>query len=862
MKVTNENPKTMIPVTIDGNRLEVPEGSTVLQAARMSGIYVPTLCYLDMLPDYGGCRLCMVQIKNMKGFPTACTTPVSRDMEVLTKTEELQSLRREILELILSEHPYTCLVCRDKGDCIQYMHTTRKAGVTTGCNFCTNNGDCELQELVDYLELKEIRFPIAYRHVQPVRDNPFYTLDYNLCILCGRCVRICNEERHSEVLAFVQRGNATLVGTAFGETQQQAGCEYCGACVDVCPTGSISEKIGAWSGIPDHSTETICTLCSVGCAMNVNTRHHRIANVGPAPGKRTAPHQLCVRGKFVPPDLVHHPMRITSPLIRKENRWVEVSWEEALQHTAECLQQITGNHFGIIGQAQDTLENNYILQKFARTVVHSNHVDLFGSYPDNDLISNIYRYHRQEAPVKMDDITSADTILVMGSRAFLSHPLVENRIRKAYKKGVTVIDVNSRSSRTTSFSSLHLTYDPGGEYGSLLTLLAGLSGALKGPSSREVMKQLKPFKLNKISGGGGLSRQEHRSLQDILLNARDLIIIAGDGIFRSGEGAMIFNALMNIRKLLRGHCRILFLLDEGNRYGATLAGMHPGYLGGFDKVNDSVAVTKWKHQWNTALNRHPGFSSDEMIKNINKDGIASLFVVGDIPPHSSLEGLQFFVQHNLFLTKTSDYAHVFLPLTSLSEDAGHVVNLEGELKKMIRVMPPSGGARPAWQMIAGVADKMGIPGFEISEPGEIMKEMESTIDLTFSHGGKEIKRLTLEPVIAGHGDDGFSLLVEPNTFHYLGNSLASLMPDMKAIRHEGVLFVSPSLSGELGLQDHEQVLVETSCGNLIAEIRTDHEMENRTAGFYPCLEQYSMLTDGLNMNRNHLSVKIKPLQNG
>jgi predicted molibdopterin-dependent oxidoreductase YjgC len=600
----------------------------------------------------------------------------------------------------------------------------------------------------------------------------------------------------------------------------------------------------------------------VGCTMNVNTRHDRIVNVGPAPGKRTAPHQLCVRGKFVPPDLVHHPMRITSPLIRKEGHWVEVSWEEALQHTAERLQHIGGNHFGIIGQAQDTLENNYILQKFTRTVMQSNHVDLFGSYPDNDLISNIHRYHGQEAPVKIDDITSADTLLVMGSHAFLSHPLVENRIRKAYKKGVTVIDVHSHRSRTTTFSSLHLTYDPGGEYRFLITLLAGLSADIKGTSSREVIKQLKQSKLNKISGGGGLSRQEYRSLQDILLNARDLIIVAGDGIFRSSDGARIFNALMFIRRLLRGHCRILFLLDEGNRYGGTLAGMHPGYLGGFDKVNDIAAVTKWEQQWNATLNRHPGFSSDEMIKNINKDGLTSLFVIGDIPAHSNLAGLQFFVQHNMFLTKTSDYAHVFLPLASLSEDAGHVVNFEGKLKMMPRVLPPSEGARPSWQTVAGIAGKMGIPEFEMSGPGEIMMEIESTIGLTFNHGGKNMKRLTLEPVIAGQSDDGFSLLVEPNAFHYLGNSLTALMPDMKAIRDEGVLLVSPSLSGELGLQDNEQVLVETSYGNLIAEVRTDHEMENRTAGFYPGLEQYRMFTDGLNMNRNHLTVKIKPLQNG
>ena len=193
-------------------------------------------------------------------------------MEIRTKTPELQSLRGEILELTLSEHPYTCLVCRDKKECTDFMHTTRKSSTITGCNFCTSNGDCELQELIDYLDLKDVKFPISYRGIPPEKKNPFYDLDYNLCVLCGRCVRICNEERNSHVLAFVERGNSTIVGTAFNESQIEAGCEFCGACVDVCPTGSISEKMGKWAGLPSQSRETTCVLCSVGCTMNVNTQ--------------------------------------------------------------------------------------------------------------------------------------------------------------------------------------------------------------------------------------------------------------------------------------------------------------------------------------------------------------------------------------------------------------------------------------------------------------------------------------------------------------------------------------------------------------------------------------------------------------
>ncbi len=265
-----------ISIKINGKKFSVPDGITVLEAARLKNVYIPTLCWLENLVPYGGCRLCVVDIKNMRGYPTACTTPVTNEMEITTNTPELNRLRKETLELILSEHPYSCLVCKDKNDCTEYMHTTRKVSTTTGCNYCANNGNCELQNLVEYLELSNIKFPFTYRKIKPERNNPFYDIDYNLCILCGRCVRICNEERNSEVLSFVQRGNHAIPGTAFGESQIEAGCEFCGACIDVCPTGSISEKMGKWVGLPDKSTETTCLFCPVGCTINVNSRGNRI----------------------------------------------------------------------------------------------------------------------------------------------------------------------------------------------------------------------------------------------------------------------------------------------------------------------------------------------------------------------------------------------------------------------------------------------------------------------------------------------------------------------------------------------------------------------------------------------------------
>lgn len=747
-------------LTIDGINLKVRSGVTVLQAARQAGVYIPSLCYLEHLLPYGGCRLCMVEIRTLRGFPTACTTPVAMGMEVITRSPELQRLRAEILELILSEHPYTCLVCQDKNNCREYMHSTRKVGVITGCNFCTSNGDCELQELVGYLDLKEIRFPIVYRNLDPVKDNPFYTLDYNLCILCGRCVRICNEERNSHVLTFVRRGNATVVGTSFGESQKDAGCEFCGACVDVCPTGSISEKIGRWYGIPDKSVQTTCTFCSVGCLMNVNSRNNHIVNIGPAPGTRSRPLQLCMRGKFVLPEIIHHPDRINEPLIKKNDTWVEVSWEEAIAFTAGQLQVHRNGHFGMIGSAQDTMETSYLLQKFTRKVMHSNHADLLFSYPERQLIPFIHSYYSEYPVPDIDHIETADALLIIGSDASITHPIVENRIRKAFRKGCQVMAANESVNRTINFTSLYTTYEAGNPHTFLSSLLQYLhTGRLTGRNVKGIKK---------ISG--------------IVNRSKKVLIIAGEELLRSNDSLELLRLLMRIQYHLKDSCRILFLLDEGNRYGATLAGMHPDYLGGLIRVDDLEGRQSWSNQWNARLNEKPGMSCREMLGNIGGEGITSLCIVGDIPFHDTLHGLGFLIQCNMFLTETSSSAHVFFPLASIAEQKGHIINLEGSLKKVTPAISPPKGARPVTGIISDLANRMGESGFNYPSEAHIMNELKPFIkkghSMTNNWEGssRRVIEKTRDKILPAQ-----EYLFDYTYLHDHGNRLSELIPDMHQV---------------------------------------------------------------------------------
>jgi predicted molibdopterin-dependent oxidoreductase YjgC len=735
-------------MTIDGKAVKIGRGQTILQAARKAGIYIPTLCHLENLEAYGGCRLCIVEVEGMKGFPASCTTPATPGMKVVTRTPGLQQLRKEILEFTLSEHPYTCLVCRDKGECTDFMHPTRKVSSVTGCNFCPSSGDCELQDLVEYLELDELKFPVTYRGIPPDIDNPFYNLDYNLCVLCGRCVRICGEERNSHVLSFVKRGNTTIVGTAFGESQMDAGCEFCGACVDVCPTGSISEKMGKWREIPDRSLKTACSLCPVGCEMNVNSRNGQLVGIGPKPGKREQPPQLCIRGKFLPQYTNGHPSRITTPLVKKNSRWVEVDWKEALSYAASGLKTHKGSRFGLIASGQDTLEDTFALQKFARSVMGSDNVDLHGSYPEREVTAGLHRFFSSHPPPRMDRVEKADTLLVIGLDGSASHPLLENRIRKTYRKGNHVIHASATPSRTSYFASISLRYRTGAE----AEFLRSLHDQLVSSTSNEQA-----------------DTDTDRAISQ-LLRSREVVIIAGDDLLRGSDALSVLETLNLLQTFLgnKRSCGTLFAGFEGNLYGGALTGAHPCYRPGFKPAGNSRGLT---------LN--------EMVSDPAGSGVSALMVIGDLPEARGLEKLGFLIQCNMFRTGISEHADVLLPITDFLENEGHVLTMDLQVKKVNRVLRKPDNTRTIPGIVNGLASAMGATGFS-SSPSGLFRELKPHLPvkgrLEGATGAGKIEGplgVTGTGKTEGHGPSG--LEIPYNHFRYRGNNLHEVIAELERV---------------------------------------------------------------------------------
>jgi len=816
VKITMTENET-IKLQFNGHDVTAPSGVSILRAAELNDIYIPTLCYHKDLSPFGGCRMCLVEIEGQRGYPLACSTLVSDGMKILTDTVAIKDMRREILALILSEHPASCLICGESTECKQSMKTVRKAGVSTGCRYCPNDGQCELQEVVERIGIEDIEYPVLYHGYEAERYDPFFDRDYNICILCGRCVRMCQEMRGTGVLAFNWRGPKAIVGTAFGRNHIEAGCEFCGACISVCPTGALAEKASKWDGIPDSSVIATCPYCAIGCQLEMWQKNGKFSKAHPVLDPLVNDGQACLKGRFCLGEVSHHFERARKPMMRVGSYWKEITWDEAIETASEKLKEVKPGEFAMLVSPDLTNENLYTAQKFARLALGTNSIDSTARLTLGDgvdfwttLFSN---------PISIQSISKSDSILVIGLDTRFDFSIIGVEIRKALQKGAKLITINSRESNLARYADIWLRTFPGME---------GI-----------ILKALVECDADSIKQACGLYEQcgilssEIEEAATFLKNKEKLTVIVGPRILRYTSDNFLFDALISLAK--SKNINIIPLYYGANTRGAIELGAFAEILPGPATVDDKKALGKIAEIWGTKPPSDKGYTVTDIING--KAHLKVLYLVG-AAPFFERPDCDFIIAQDIF--EPDFKVDLFLPAASFLESSGTLTNLEGRVQRLPRIeeLPDSvmyGRARPDWWIFSKLAQKLGSQGFGYKSSDDVLLEISSIIKgfpkpdainrnaRTMSRLGKTGKPgLKKELVTQAHGE--FVLVRQPGGYSHRGVDIRSKVEGLQILNPEDGFNIHPDDALKLGINDGDTITVKSDSISGSASVKLHPEI--------------------------------------
>jgi len=683
-------------LTIDGHAFAFEGCPTLLEVAKANGIFVPSLCEHPGLEPYAACRLCLVEVQGRKGFVPACSTAAEEGLVVRTSSPELLALRRGILELILAEHPHACLICSEKASCDDYKSTIRKTGEVTGCVLCPANGRCQLQQVVGAIGLEVVPFPSHRRPGEVRRDDPFIDRDNSLCILCGRCVRVCQEIRGASVLTFVSRGSRTVIGTALDRRLLDSGCQFCGACIDVCPTGSLTERAVRYESPAETESKVVCPLCGQGCGLLVRSREGRIRGAAPDPESPVNRGQACVRGRFLVSAAAHHPHRLLKPMIRDNGALREATWDEALEAAAARLAGFGPGEVDVAASADSSCEDLFVLHRFASETLKARSVS--GPWTDS-ASARLKEAGRAFSPnFRLSDIGRAGTILLLGENLPLTQPLVHLEIVRALRKGGAVVSVGPAESPYSPSGAVGFGV-PDGKGGLLVSALTASllespdPQAARIPGFEDFRASFGDFDLAKALRALGIPKARLFEIARLLSGVKPLAILFGTAFLESGGGRDGLMGLADLALLAGGR---LIALDGGanSRGGLAIA----------------TAFT----------DRSP--KADGRSGTGAAKAARALYIAGPSTKVRPGEA-EFVIFQGSYLDEQAAAADVLLPETTAFEASGTTVNVEGRIQVSGAAIGPSGGARQGWSILSQLAAKIDPPGFVYESAEEIRADL-------------------------------------------------------------------------------------------------------------------------------------------
>jgi predicted molibdopterin-dependent oxidoreductase YjgC len=691
-------------IIIDGRSIVFEGRPTLLEVARAGGIDIPSLCDHHDLAPFGACRICLVEVKGRKGYLPACSTVAEDGLEVRTATPEIKVLRRQILELILAEHPNACLICDEKKSCDEYKSTIRKTDEVTGCVLCPANGRCELQRVIEAVGVERVHFPSARREGEVRRDDPFIDRDNSLCILCGRCVRVCHEVRGASVLTFVSRGSKTVIGTAMDRRLLDSACRFCGACVDVCPTGSLAERAVRYERPAETERRALCPLCGQGCELRVGLREGRVLGAVPDPGGPANRGQACVKGRFLVRSAVDHPLRLRRPLVRRDGRLEEASWDEALTIAAGRLSATGAGEAAVVLSAQSSCEDLFVMHRFAAEILKSPVVAGTWAGSAAAELRNLGRAAGAKTPLgfRFSDICRAEAVVVIGEDLPVIQPILGVEVNRAARNGAALLSVGPEGFRHAREASIKVEV-PSGRETDFLSALAAMILKVRGQSpvkstgAAKFKAGLKAFDLAGTLSALKMSEDKLAGIARVLEMRRPALFFFGPAFLASAGPAGGLAALWNLAVLVEG--RIIPLDAEANlRGGLEIAGAFP---------------TK-------------ALSGEELAAAVARREVKALYIAGPLP---KLEpgAAEFVIVQGSYDGGNAAVADVIFPETTSFEADGIFVNVEGRVQRSGEAVEPRGEARPGWIILGELAARLGYSGFAYTSAEDIRKDIARAI---------------------------------------------------------------------------------------------------------------------------------------
>lgn len=730
-----------ITLTINGLKITANKGKSVLESALENGIYIPHLCYHPDLITVGVCRLCMVEIEG-RGLTVSCKTPVEEGMVVRTESPEISKVRKIALELLIVNHHTDCLSC-------------------------AKNTECALQRVANYIGIEEERLERLRRPSRrlPIdTSNPFFDRDPNRCVLCGICIRTCEEIQGVSAIDFAFRGFETTVSTFGNKPLKESGCESCGECVVRCPVGALMPKN---MQKPSREVKTICVYCGVGCGLYLLTRGERVVGVRGDPANPASEGRLCVKGRFGY-GFINHPDRLTRPLIKRDGRFEEASWDEALNLVAQRLLEIKERYgpeaIAILGSAKCTNEENYLIQKFARLVIGNNNIDHCARLCHASSVTGLAAAFGSGAMTNsIGDLAEAKAFLVIGSNTTEQHPIIGLELRKAVRRGARLILADPRKIDLARYATLHLQHRPGTD----VALLNGLARVIlkEGLEEREFIAQrtenfeawrevVETYTPERVSEITGVKVEDLNAAARIYATSKPAALLYAMGITQHTSGHQNVLACANL-SMLTGNIGLPGggvnpLRGQNNVQGACDMGALYDVLPGYQKVTDEGARQKFEEAWGQSLPSKPGLTVVEIFNAAAQGEIRGIYIMGEnvvlSDPDSrhvqeALEALDFLVVQEIFLSETAQLADVVLPAASFAEKEGTITNTERRVQRSRQAIPPVGESKPDWEIICDLARRMeGVDPAQwgYSHPSEIMEE---TARLSPLYGGISYERL-------------------------------------------------------------------------------------------------------------------------